>query len=776
LLTAGAKVDETDLKGRTALHYASSADFDAERTKQVVEKCVETLLRQGGANASLRDFGGYNAIHFAAANGHKVALELLLEAINNFVPSTPTPKITPLHLAAHNGHHEALIVLLGDSSLSKASVNSGDDLGRTPLDLAAAAGHKHCLKALLHNGASLHTRDLITKRTPFHAAAASGHVDCLRLLLEAGSEVAKESAKEAAVTKADDVDKKGGTKMEPVTLPRLGSCSSRKIQRGSVGSKAGLNSGGSSTVYSMSDVDVIDASGRTPLMLAALNGNLDVLNFLLLHGANINAHDTRGRTSLHFATGVGHEEVVAALLAHPQQSQQQSLQQPPLSNSLDSNILGARDAVGRTPLHYAAMGGHSAVLISLIQANSGGEGSDLVTSLDAKGLTPLHWAAFFGHEAVLELLLENEQLRESWAKDISTLVNSDSAIALYQAGSSDSLEYFSPLHCASMRGHVTCVEILLETSPAPLRGNDEDEDESMEEETANPLDLINGFKDSRGRNITHVAAFYNHVAVLQLLLGHGADLNSRDSNGATPAMLAAANGQEAALDLMLDSGAEFGATDSHGNTALHHACVASQKTTALQLLDKAAEVADTQALHSFINASNENQKTALHVAGNIGLTEVVHVLLRRGASTTALDSRDSSPPECKQEDVVDTTKDQSDSLKQKAQTKVTKSFVAKLSSALWSSVQSVHRKAFKEDLVTTLLNKDETKDDPLLSSLNEVDNVEADLLVRNPQSETINDSEDAKDLNKDKSKDVLSKSKKRRERRKRQKQREVDSS
>ena len=36
----------SDMKGRTALHYASSADFDAERTKQVVEKCVETLLRQ----------------------------------------------------------------------------------------------------------------------------------------------------------------------------------------------------------------------------------------------------------------------------------------------------------------------------------------------------------------------------------------------------------------------------------------------------------------------------------------------------------------------------------------------------------------------------------------------------------------------------------------------------------------------------------------------------------------------------------------------------------
>ena len=113
-----------------------------------------------------------------------------------------------------------------------------------------------------------------------------------------------------------------------------------------------------------------------------------------------------------------------------------------------------------------------------------------------------------------------------------------------------------------MRGHVTCVEILLETTPVlpttvssspnkPDGDDDDDGDASMDEDnpgsdaaTAAAVgELINGVKDACGRSATHVAAFYNHVPVLQFLIGHGAHVNGKDKQELTPVMLAAANGQ-----------------------------------------------------------------------------------------------------------------------------------------------------------------------------------------------------------------------------------------
>ena len=49
-----------------------------------------------------------------------------------------------------------------------SGVDFGDDAGRTPLHLAAASGHKQCVKALLINGANCHVRDNQTKSVGMH--------------------------------------------------------------------------------------------------------------------------------------------------------------------------------------------------------------------------------------------------------------------------------------------------------------------------------------------------------------------------------------------------------------------------------------------------------------------------------------------------------------------------------------------------------------------------------------------------------------------------------
>lgn len=71
-------------------------------------------------------------------------------------------------LQAYHGHAQALEVLL--QGQGQRHVDQGDDVGRTPLALAALRGHSDCVHTLLSQGASPHTADKQYCRTPAHLA------------------------------------------------------------------------------------------------------------------------------------------------------------------------------------------------------------------------------------------------------------------------------------------------------------------------------------------------------------------------------------------------------------------------------------------------------------------------------------------------------------------------------------------------------------------------------------------------------------------------------
>ena len=60
-------------------------------------------------------------------------------------------------------------------------------------------------------------------------------------------------------------------------------------------------------------VDEVDIAGRTPLMLAAVNGSTSVLEWLLRHGADWRLQDTSGATALGLVEVHGHAETANAL-------------------------------------------------------------------------------------------------------------------------------------------------------------------------------------------------------------------------------------------------------------------------------------------------------------------------------------------------------------------------------------------------------------------------------------------------------------------------------
>jgi hypothetical protein len=189
----------------------------------------------------------------------------------------------------------------------------------------------------------------------------------------------------------------------------------------------------------------------------------------------------RQMTGVHLAAYVGLTGVIMALL----------------KNRHNPDV---KDSWGRTPLSWAAIRGHEAVVKLLLE-----KGAELESKDNGSGRTPLSWAAEKGHETVVKLLLEKGAELESKDKD----------------------EGRTPLWWAAVRGHEAVVKLLLEKG-AELES-----------------------KDNRGRTPLSWAAERGHEAVVKLLLEKGAELESKDNgSGRTPLWWAAVKGHEAVVKLL----------------------------------------------------------------------------------------------------------------------------------------------------------------------------------------------------------------------------------
>ena len=210
------------------------------------------------------------------------------------------------------------------------------------------------------------------------------------------------------------------------------------------------------------------------------------------------------------------------------------------------DALRARDSYGRMPLHYAAQYG----LVAICQTITArmklwgqfdvGDGIDAPSWQDVDGYAPLHLSVIGGHSKTTQALLQ----AEDW-----TGANANRDVVRKNTEKSGEV-----LALATKANFVVIVRLLVQAG----------------------FDV--NYQDDQGESALHVAARFNHTECASALLSEcvyqKADTElAENAFGWTPLFVACVDGQLAMVQLLISFGADLERLDTSGWTAKEHAAL-----------------------------------------------------------------------------------------------------------------------------------------------------------------------------------------------------------
>ena len=378
-------------------------------------KKVKEILDQPDADVNCLNSKHETPLHLACTLGHTVIVQLLItfganvfiKDVNNkdvFERGTPWsndvinkvlydhiywlqgPMLmelnTPLHDAAKLGQLEKLEIILNQKLIDINCINSSHE---TPLHLACAFGHKSCIHILMSRSADMYSRDCYNN-APIHRAASMEYVNIIEMLI--------------TEFKCDPTIKgyQGRSLLHFASSTKNIGLIETLIQR-----------------YRLDPITDLDACGFTPLHIAALCGQQEIVNLLIIkYNCPVDIRNEGNETPLHLACYKDHLNVVKTLVEHGADLSARNWQNAPLvqvaamgghknvietlTNQFGCN-LNDTGLQGRTILHVACEFGHVELAEILITEF----GLDPMCVDDDK-CTPLHYAAWCGHLSVVKML------------------------------------------------------------------------------------------------------------------------------------------------------------------------------------------------------------------------------------------------------------------------------------------------------------------------------------------------------------------------------------
>ncbi|XP_074649568.1 transient receptor potential cation channel subfamily A member 1-like isoform X2 [Tubulanus polymorphus] len=272
----------------------------------------------------------------------------------------------------------------------------------------------------------------------------------------------------------------------------------------------------------ITNANVTDDDGSTPLHEVALHGSPETCKILLDKGANPLATDINDVTPLMLASAEGHPEVMRLLIDAVTDSDDYI---PEYKRS----YIGKKDNEGNTSLYYAVQNGNLECARLLLN-----EGADVnVRKCDRLQLN------------------EGTDVKVRKGCDLeSTTLNETTA------------NLMRPLHIAAVNGFSELVQLLLDWKA---------EIDPRDCEKMTPL---------------HKAAMYDRVVIIKILIDQGADINAKDINSLGPLHVACWKGQTEAVEFLLDNGAQINSLDTSLKTCLHWAVEGEHSMTVMSMLVK----------------------------------------------------------------------------------------------------------------------------------------------------------------------------------------------
>lgn len=314
LLQRGARVDARERRGQTPLCWAA-ADGHTE--------VVELLLRAGADLRTTLSDSGFTPMLFAARQGHREVVRTLLRAgadVNeSTVPAKPGGKLpskgtSALLLAIENGHYELALELIAAgadpndqrSGYSPLHVMTwvrkpprGEDFGAPPPPELTGMNSLQFVRALIQRGANVNLRlnqgrgshGKFTPKgaTPFFMASATSDLALMKLLLELGADPSIPNAE-------------GCTPLLAACGIHVGSDQATEV----AGEEPEVLEAVALLLKLGADINAVDANGETTMHAAALKNLPKVVQYLADHGARPevwNRKNKFGSTPLMLAQG-----------------------------------------------------------------------------------------------------------------------------------------------------------------------------------------------------------------------------------------------------------------------------------------------------------------------------------------------------------------------------------------------------------------------------------------------------------------------------------------